>query len=122
MKTIRALISAHTRSELRQTGRRSVDRGPSAVDEQRAAADVARSVGSEEGDRRRHLVGRTPAVEHRMGGIELMNIRPLFEWRGQRGLGDARPDRVDAYAKTADLGSEALDQQPDRRLGAAVDG
>src|SRR5271170_354594 len=110
MKTIRALISARACGELRQAGWRSVDRGPSAVHEQRAAADVARSVGSEEGDRRRHLVGGTPAVEHRVGGIELVNIRPLFEWRGQRRLGDARSDRVDAHAKTSDLRSEALNQ------------
>ena len=50
-----------------------------------------------------------------------MDVRPLLERFGQRRLGDARRNRIDADAKAANLRRKALDQEADRRLGAAVD-
>jgi hypothetical protein len=46
-------------------------------------------VRSQEGDRARNLVGRTPAIEHRVRGVELVHVGSLLEWFDRRGLGDA---------------------------------
>ena len=98
--------------QLRETGRRTVDRGPAAVDEQRAAADIARGVRSEIGDGRRDLVGAAPAVEHGVAGVEIVDVGPLLERAGQRGLGNARRDRVDADAERPTSEAKPFTRRP----------
>src|SRR2546423_13794338 len=99
--------------QLGETGRRTVDPGPAAIDEQRAAADIARGIRGEIGNGGRNLVGAAPAVEYGVAGVEIVDVGPLLERAGQRGLGDARRDRVDANAGAADLGGKALHEEAD---------
>src|SRR5262249_52433493 len=66
------------------------------------------------------LIRAAPAVEHRVPGVEIIDIRPLLERPCQRGIGNARRNRIDAHPEATDLGGKAFHEQPDRGLGRTI--
>ena len=54
-----------------------------------------------------------------MAGVEIVDVGALLERAGQRSLGNARGDRIDAYPGAADLGRKTFTRRPIAALAIA---
>src|SRR4029077_14254076 len=109
-------------ADLRQSRRRSVDRGPAGVDQHRAAADVAAGVRRQKSDRAADFWRLSPTPDDGVSRVGVVDVGTRLDWGGERSLDDRRRDRVDSNAVAADLGGKAFHEQRNRGLGRTVDG